>query len=471
MLSRLLLLEVVLGLLVGTSHSTAQVAQTVSLAWDASPGPDVTSYSVHHGTASGVYSYATNMGNQTSASVTGLQAGQMYYLVVCARNAAGVESLPSNEITYQLPSATLPIVALTAPISGANYTSPATLNCAASVTANGHTITKVQFYNGATLLGEDATAPYGFTWSNVTAGNYSLTAKAVYDAGSTVVSSAANVTVANPSPAVVLTSPVAGTSFTSPATVGLTAAVTANGHTITKVQFYNGATLLGEAATVPYGFTWSNVGNGNYALKARAVYDSGNTVESASINIVVGALPAPWQTVNIGAVGQVGGVSQSSNIFAVSGAGRIADTADSFRFVHQPLSADGEITARLTSIQTNDVNGSFGVMMRDSLSASAKYVFMGVSQDLKFRWQHRRSSGGSTSATISTASTPPDSWVRLVRSGSTFTGYMSTNGADWTQVNTRNMTMAPNIYVGFVVASGNTNSLNTADFSNGFVVP
>jgi len=38
--------------------------------------------------------------------------------------------------------------------------------------------------------------------------------------------------------------------FNAPATISLAANVTANGHTITKVQFYNGATLLGEATTV-----------------------------------------------------------------------------------------------------------------------------------------------------------------------------------------------------------------------------
>ena len=51
-----------------------------------------------------------------------------------------------------------PTIALTAPVNGASYTAPATINLAASVTANGHTITKVQFYNGATLLGTCAGA-------------------------------------------------------------------------------------------------------------------------------------------------------------------------------------------------------------------------------------------------------------------------------------------------------------------------
>ncbi|MFO1477976.1 MAG: glycoside hydrolase family 44 protein [Verrucomicrobiota bacterium] len=88
-----------------------------------------------------------------------------------------------------------PSVALTSPTSGASYVSPANISLAATVVANGHTITKVQFYNNTTLLGEDASAPYSMTWSNVTSGSYSLTARVIYDAGASQDSSAAAVTV------------------------------------------------------------------------------------------------------------------------------------------------------------------------------------------------------------------------------------------------------------------------------------
>src|SRR6185503_1794692 len=107
-----------------------------------------------------------------------------------------------------------PVVALSSPANGTSFTAPATINLAASVTPNGHTITKVQFYNGTTLLGEDTAAPYAFAWSSVAAGSYTLTARAVYDAGSTVNSAAANITVASSVPTIALSSPANGASFT-----------------------------------------------------------------------------------------------------------------------------------------------------------------------------------------------------------------------------------------------------------------
>jgi hypothetical protein len=75
------------------------------------------------------------------------------------------------------------VVTLSAPADGATFQSPATVAVAATVSANGHTINKVQFFNGAALLGEDSASPYAFTWNNPSPGSYSLTARVVFDTG------------------------------------------------------------------------------------------------------------------------------------------------------------------------------------------------------------------------------------------------------------------------------------------------
>jgi hypothetical protein len=68
--------------------------------------------------------------------------------------------------------------------------------------------------------------------------------------------------------------------------------VTPNGHTINKVQFYNGGVLLGEDASSPYVFTWTNVAAGSYSVFARVTYDSTNTWDSvhAGVTVVTNAL-------------------------------------------------------------------------------------------------------------------------------------------------------------------------------------
>jgi hypothetical protein len=182
----------------------------------------------------------------------------------------------------------LPIIALTSPLNGASYKAPATINLVAGVTANGHTVTKVQFYNGTNLLRELATGPYSFTWSNVLAGSFSLSAKLVYDTSSTLSSTTASVTVtnSNPLPVVALTSPLNGAKYKAPATINLAASVTANGHTVTEVQFYNGTNLIGDSGAAPYAVVLGVLA-GSYSLTARLVYDSGSTLSSTPASVTV----------------------------------------------------------------------------------------------------------------------------------------------------------------------------------------
>jgi hypothetical protein len=274
------------------------------------------------------------------------------------------------------------------------------------------------------------------------------------------------VTVTNPPPTITLASPIAGASHTSPATITLDASLTANGHTIGKVQFYNGTTLLGEDSTAPYSFTWNDVVSGNYSLTARAIYGVSGVAVSPVVNVAVSGLPAPWQTLDLGATGLSGSVSHSNGVFTATGAGRIAGTTDSFRFVYQTLSTDGEIQARLNQVSTDGANGSTGLMIRESLTAGSRFAYIGMAQDLGFRWQHRTKTGKSISSTASGTATPPAVWMRLVRSRNSVTAYKSTDGSTWTTAGNVNISMAREIHIGFVVASGNPNALNTSVFSN-----
>jgi len=58
-----------------------------------------------------------------------------------------------------------------------------------------------------------------------------------------------------------------------------------------------------------------------------------------------------------------------------------------------------------------------------------------------------------------------------VRANNTLAAYSSPDGTNWTQNTSATVTMAANIYVGFVVASGDKSTLNTSVFSNVSVTP
>ena len=76
-----------------------------------------------------------------------------------------------------------PTVTLTDPQSGTAFTSGSTIVIDASASDSDGIISKVDFYQGTTLLGTDTSSPYTFAWSNVAGGTYSLTAKATDDNG------------------------------------------------------------------------------------------------------------------------------------------------------------------------------------------------------------------------------------------------------------------------------------------------
>ena len=102
-----------------------------------------------------------------------------------------------------------PTVSLTGPAQNAIFTAPATVGFTATASDSDGTITKVEFFQGSTKVGEDTTSPYAFNWTNVTAGSYVLSARATDNGGATATSSTVNITVNPPNqlPTVSLTSP------------------------------------------------------------------------------------------------------------------------------------------------------------------------------------------------------------------------------------------------------------------------
>jgi hypothetical protein len=76
---------------------------------------------------------------------------------------------------------TPPSVQLTSPANGANYAAPASVALSATASDVDGSVTRVAFYKGSELLGIDTTSPFTFSWNNVPAGDYSLTAIATDD--------------------------------------------------------------------------------------------------------------------------------------------------------------------------------------------------------------------------------------------------------------------------------------------------
>ncbi|MEL7160918.1 MAG: polysaccharide lyase family 7 protein, partial [Bacteroidota bacterium] len=88
-----------------------------------------------------------------------------------------------------------PSVSITSPTNGTNFAPGSDVEITVDATDSDGTIASVEFFEGSTLLGEDTTAPYSFTWSGVAEGEYTLTVRATDNEGGIKTSLSTGITI------------------------------------------------------------------------------------------------------------------------------------------------------------------------------------------------------------------------------------------------------------------------------------
>jgi hypothetical protein len=89
----------------------------------------------------------------------------------------------TSSLVIRSTSNILPSVTISSPTSGSTHAAPASIAINVSATDADGSISKVEFYNGNTKLGEDATTPFSYVWNNIVAGSYTIRAVATDDRG------------------------------------------------------------------------------------------------------------------------------------------------------------------------------------------------------------------------------------------------------------------------------------------------
>jgi len=198
---------------------------------------------------------------------------------------------------------------------------------------------------------------------------------------------------------------------------------------------------------------------------------SGILTKTTTIGLTVN--PAPnfppgWLDADVGSVGTAGSASYANGAFTVKASGKwIYDVADGMHFVYQTWSGDGTIVARVVSVQGSTYPQA-GVMIRETLGANSSHAYTAYEPypGPSIYFLSRPGTGSITTSQSSAVNGLPY-WVKLVRSGSTFSGYASSDGVNWTQVgSSRTISMAQNVYVGLAVSANNNSAVTTATFDN-----
>ncbi len=203
-----------------------------------------------------------------------------------------------------------------------------------------------------------------------------------------------------------------------------------------------------------------------YSLTVNNVQDRAATPNTIAPDTQANFIHMSWQGTDIGAVGVPGSDSEVGGVWTVDGSGAdIWGNADEFHYVYQSFSGNAEIIVRVASVENTNVWAKAGVMIRETLADNSKHAFIAVTPGSGVSFQRRTTTGGASDHTTTGGFAAPY-WVKLVRSGDTFTGYRSPNGTDWTQQGSVAISMATDVYIGMALTSHNDATLCTAEFDN-----
>ncbi len=299
----------------------------------------------------GFYDGATLLGEDTSApfswSWIPTVAGAHTLTARATDNDGAASTSATVNITVSPSANSPPTATLTAPAAGARlaYNTPVTLTATAA-DADG-SVTSVSFYDGNTLLGEDTSSPYTYVWTPKVAGPHSLRARANDNKHAVGASTTVNVTVSAPpnqAPTVSITAPAGGGTVGVNNTVTINATASDADGTVSKVEFYDGTTRLGEDTSAPYSYSWIPTTTGSHSLTARATDNDGATGTSAAVNVTVAVSGSDTQAPTLTLTSPA---AQTQNItgsptFTVSASDNVGVTAVDYQ-------VDGETVGQATS--------------------------------------------------------------------------------------------------------------------------
>ncbi|MCF7972982.1 MAG: lamin tail domain-containing protein [Phycisphaerae bacterium] len=169
---------------------------------------------------------------------------------------------------------------------------------------------------------------------------------------------------------------------------------------------------------------------------------------------------------DIGSVRTPGSVTLNQDgVYMVNGAGAdIWGQADAFHYVYQSLRGDGELTARVLYVTGTHDWAKAGIMIRETLDAGAKHAMGVVSPGHGTSFQGRTETGQASFQVTPGNPMGAPVWLRLVRSGDTFTAYDSEDGETWTRLGAQTIDMRDTVFMGLCVCSHDAGQLCPALF-------
>ena len=245
--------------------------------------------------------------------------------------------------------------------------------------------------------------------------------------------------------------------------------------TVSSVQYSTNGTPLGPAATNAHFLADRWPAPGNHFLQALpAQARTGGSIPGDPITrfLRVVDLPAAWSVYDLGQPGVPAWASETTNAFTLSAAGtNVAGVSDQCGLVSTLIASDVQITARLASLASSGPVAQAGLMVRESVSAGARQVFLSLGPAASNVSFCCRSSPSAVAMLSNTAAPAGPVWLRLTRFGNAWAGYYSTNAASWVACGSAVLPMNAAVQAGLAVVSGSTTTAAVAGFDHVLVEP
>jgi hypothetical protein len=178
------------------------------------------------------------------------------------------------------------------------------------------------------------------------------------------------------------------------------------------------------------------------------------------------SLPTRYFNADIGDIGVTGSSCYANGTFTIKGSGNsIGGNTDQFQYAFTSFAGDINIMAEVLTQDAVNANDKAGIMFRDSISNTSRFVFIGTTSGNGIVFMYRSTPGGPTT-TITVAGLNAPYWVELVKSGTQYTAFISPTGAanSWVQVGTPVDLGFGSLsaYTGMAVSSADNSLLSTA---------
>ncbi len=430
----------------------------VLLAWQ--PPPGASTYNIYRGTASNTEVLVQSGLSGPSYFDSGLTDGETYYYEVTGVNHLG-EGTQSSEISA-VPQVTVPPTPINVTATPGN--NQVSLSWSAASDALTYNVYRSTLEGNEALYAQGITGT-SYTDSNVTNGiTYYYEVSAGNGVGASNLSQEVSATPLPPLPsapaaltATALSSWQISLTWTEPAAPGNTGYPAASftvehaidGGAFTPLTTLDGtATSFVDANGVDPNFTysyelsatnlagtsaWSNVSTTTPLMQVAAATGSPSLWADADIGEPTLAGSAYFDSVNDQLV--VNGTGYDIwNTSVTYPNGSTATIYDQFHFVYVPFTGNGTIIAQVLSQGDTNAWAKAGVMFRSTLASDTPFVDMVMTPGEGASFQYRNSSGTLGDLPSSSNGYSVPEWVALVCSGTTITGYVSTNGSTWTEV-------------------------------------